>query len=210
MAEAIRDRIARGKINLIWVGLGLGVSYWIFESVRESLVFPRSNILEGAFAPGATAFWMRLLVVCILILFGVIAQALRTRVEKRKKLRHSLAGMSGIVLSGLGFAALYWILESLRGLFHYEKQSASEWFLSPGPNGLLMRILAMAILILFSLYAQSLANKRRKAEVALKKSNDAFERQVTQRTVELSERSTELTKSNELLRNETQEGQHEL
>jgi hypothetical protein len=62
----------------------------------------------------------------------------------------------------------------------------------PDPRGFWMRLLVVLILLLFSIYAQSPVNDRRRAEEILKKTRDGLERQVRERTLELS-------KSNETL-----------
>ena len=68
---------------------------------------PAQTVSDVRFAPGSFGFWMRILVVCILVLFGVQAQSIRERFMKRKITAGSYLE---ILVRGLSFGALYWIL----------------------------------------------------------------------------------------------------
>lgn len=56
------------------VGVGLGIFYWFLESVLDTFLFNNGNIVEQIFAPDPNEFWMRLLVICLFIIFGLYAQ----------------------------------------------------------------------------------------------------------------------------------------
>ena len=72
---------------------------------------------------------------------------------------------------GIAFGVLYWLLESFRDSFIFQKGTFFSQVLSPDPMSVWARILAIGIIILFSLYVQNLINERKKAEKNLLKSN---------------------------------------
>jgi signal transduction histidine kinase len=181
------------SVNFIVVGLLFGVFYWILESVRDVIVYNKGNIFERIFTPDPAGFWMRLLVVLLLLLFGAYVQSLKDKVYVQKVKKRVSTGMTGIIWAGLGFAGLYWVLESFRDVFLFDKGSFLECIISPDYLGFWMRILAVCILILYSLYAQSLIEKRKNAEDELKKTHAILENLINERTKELS-------KSNQLLK----------
>src|SRR3712207_3173480 len=72
-----------------------------------------------------------------------------------------------LISVGIGLAILYWITESYLDLFDAEHEGATyiERLLSSGDtNELRMRIITIGLLIGFSVYAQTLMNRHRKAE----------------------------------------------
>ena len=193
MSETKKGNAFRDRMNLLWFGILFALFYWILEAVRDVLVFEKGNIVERIFFPDMMSFWMRLLVVCILLLFGVYAHSLKQKIESRHIEMHPLFGMVGIVKAGFMIGVLYWILESVRDVFIFGKGNLFERILIPDPMSLWMRLLAVLIIILFAIYAQSLINERKKAEEALRKEQEKLERMVVERTAELTE-------SNRLLR----------
>jgi len=192
---------AKTPFNLILVGVGFGAFYWVMESVRDVIVFERGDILEQLFSPDSMTFWMRFLAVLILVGFGARAEVLRIKAQKQPKEQLRRFNFGSIASAGLVFGALYWILESFRDSFVFGKGNFIERLVNPDPIGFWMRLLAIFILILFSLYAQAYINERRRIEKDLQKKHDAMEKLVRERTVELS-------KSNELLQKEVVERTH--
>jgi signal transduction histidine kinase/CheY-like chemotaxis protein len=188
------------SLNLIWLSVFFSLFYWIMESVRDVIVFNRGSLLERLFAPDAMSLWMRLLIVMILILFGVYAQSLLQRMEKTTGEGPKPARRMGMLYSGAAFGALYWILESFRDVFVFGKGNLIQRLVHPDPLSIWMRLLAVCVMLLFSVYAQRLFEEREKAQLALKKAHDELEDLVLQRTAELS-------KSNELLKKEIGERQ---
>ena len=74
--------------NFIWVGVAIAIFYWFLESFIHVLFFGGSRFTEELITPDAHEIWKRLLVVCLLILFGVFAQQyflLRQRSERELK-----------------------------------------------------------------------------------------------------------------------------
>ncbi|MEK7841211.1 MAG: PAS domain-containing protein, partial [Deltaproteobacteria bacterium] len=65
---------------LQWLAIGLSVFYWFFESALDSFLFHQGSLAERIFSPDPNEFWMRLLVVSLLIILGFYSQLL---IEKR-------------------------------------------------------------------------------------------------------------------------------
>lgn len=68
------------KSRLQWIGIGIGIVYWLFESLLDTFVFHQGSLTERIFTPDLNETWMRLLVISLLIIFGFYAQSL---IEKR-------------------------------------------------------------------------------------------------------------------------------
>jgi len=80
--------VRMGKI--IWIGIGLGALYWILESAIRVVVFHEGDFVGQILTPGAHEVWMRLLAVCILIVFGAYVQfAIAGRKRAEEGLRES-------------------------------------------------------------------------------------------------------------------------
>ena len=181
------------SMNLIGLSVFFSLFYWIMESVRDVLVFNRGRFLERVFAPDLMSLWMRLLIVLILILFGVYAQSLKGKVESADLKKTRSVRRLGMIYRGLGFGMLYWALEALRDAFVFNKGTLLERLMRPDSISVWMRLLAICIMLLFSIYAQNLLEERERAKQALQNAHDELENLVRQRTAELS-RSYELQK----------------
>jgi len=175
------------EINFLWFGLGFSVFYWLLESVRDVFVFSRGSVIERIFYPDVMSFWMRFLVVCIIVLFSARAQVLRKKMQDQAGKKLKSGNMIRIVRVGLMFSILYWILESLRDAFVFGKGPFLERILSPEPMGIWIRLLAIFVLMLFSAYAQSIINTQRKIEAALREKHEKLEKEVENRTVALDQ-----------------------
>ncbi|HHS13603.1 MAG TPA: PAS domain S-box protein, partial [bacterium] len=189
-----------GSHTLILIGIGFSLVYWVLESVRDTFVFHRGTLVQRIFLPDSMGFYMRLLVVCIIILFSVQAQSARNRTESKQDEKPSSWKMYSIILSGFAFGAFYWLLEAFRDAFIFNRGGLWERIVSPDPIFIWMRLLAVCIIVLFSIYAQSLVNARKMAEWALQKKTGDLEKSVRERTADL-------TRSNLLLRQEIMERQ---
>jgi signal transduction histidine kinase/ActR/RegA family two-component response regulator len=185
------------SLNLIWLSVFFSMFYWMMESVRDVLVFNRGRLLERLFTPDLMSLWMRLLIVMILILFGVYAQSLKNKLEDAELKRTRTVRRMGMIYRGLGFGLLYWVLEALRDVFIFNKGSLLERLTHPDPISVWMRLLAICIMLLFSIYAQNLFEEREKAKQALQNAHDELEDLVRQRTAELSRSYEMLKKENE-------------
>ncbi len=189
---------SKSLINMIWVGIGFGVIYWILESVRDVIAFEKGTLIERIFLPDAMSFWMRVLVVCIIVLFSIRIQTLREKIRKHGAEYYGSFSRIGIIKVGILFAAFYWILESFRDTFVFEKGNLIQRLFLPDSMSLWMRLLAIFILMLFSIYVQSLINERRRIEEALREEQKELER-------ELERRSAELVETNKVLKQEVDE-----
>ena len=178
--------------KIFWLNFIFCILYWVLESVRDVFVFQKGNLLERIFSPDAMSFWMRMLVVFLFVLFGVYSNTLRKRIEGQDVQTSAGRYSYGILWLGVGFAVLYWALESFRDVFVFNRGDFLHRLVTPDSTGFWMRIPVVLILMLFSLYAQSLVNDRRRAEEIMKKNRDELEQQIHERTIELS-------KSNERL-----------
>ena len=86
-----------------WFGLLFGILYWLIESIRDVFVFNQGTVVERIFFPDVMAFWMRMMVVFIIILFSVRAQ---TVMRKMMDLKDDSAGWkmsTSMIRAGLGF-----------------------------------------------------------------------------------------------------------
>lgn len=88
MAEMRSKSKYRSMVNFIWIGLGLGASYWLLETIRNAAVGSRSAIFRQVFTSDPKTFLVRLLFVCLLLLlYSVYAQVL---INKRKRAEQAL------------------------------------------------------------------------------------------------------------------------
>jgi PAS domain S-box-containing protein len=60
--------------SFIWIGIGIGLLYWLLESLMHITVFGEGPFLEHLFAPDIHEIWKRLSVFVLIILFSVYAQ----------------------------------------------------------------------------------------------------------------------------------------
>jgi len=179
--------VPKRSVHMIRFGIIFALFYWVLEAVRDVLVFEKGHIIERIFFPDMMSFWMRFLVVCIIILFSAYAHSLKEKIEKDKEGKYRSYNMMGIMKAGLIISMLYWILESFRDVFIFHKGNLIERVFMPDPMSLWMRMLAVFIILLFTIYAQALINERRKAEEELRKQQEKLEKMVQDRTAELTE-----------------------
>jgi PAS domain S-box-containing protein len=92
MKQAITNFIALVYDRFILIGIGMGVIFWIIESVMHVYVFHRFDFLHSVLSPGLHEGWMRLIIVGMFISFGCYAQWLmnaRRRAETAVRLAHA-------------------------------------------------------------------------------------------------------------------------
>jgi len=178
------------RINLIWVGVAFGAIYWVLESVRDVLAFHKGTLAERLFFPDLPSIWTRLVIIAMIVFYGLYAQSLRSGAKSGG------SRQSGrIILSGFVFALAYWILESARDAFMFKQGRLLDQLVRPDIPDVSVRLLAVCMLVLFSVYVQNLINERRVAEESMRRSREELEKLVTERT-------TELAASNDKLRQE--------
>ncbi|RPJ59366.1 MAG: PAS domain-containing protein [Acidobacteria bacterium] len=183
----------KDRINLIWVGVGFGAFYWVLESVRDVLAFGKGTLPERLFFPDLTSVWMRLLIIGMIILYGCYAQSVRVSIQEKGRGRRIFG--SPVIVSGFIFALAYWVLEAARDVFIFKRGNLLTQLVYPDIPDLSVRLLAVCVLVLFSLYVQNLINERRALEESMRQRHEELEKLVEERT-------TELRKANELLREE--------
>lgn len=155
--------------NFIWTGVIFSVFYWILESVRDVIAFERGTILERLFMPDTLSLWLRLLVVFIILLFSTYTQSMRKKAEsENRSISDIFSQKNRVIWIGIIFGVVYWILEALRDVVVFEKGSFIKQVFTPDPFGFWMRILAIAILILLSIYFKQLIDERRQLESEFK------------------------------------------
>jgi hypothetical protein len=159
-----------GVPNFLLYGILFSLFYWLLEALRDSFVFHRGSIISRFFSPDPMSFWMRILVIFFIILFSIRAQSILQKMleennEKLKK-RYNLFRV------GLTLGIIYWVLESFRDAFIFDKGSFIERILMPDHLGLWMRLLAIFVLLLFGLFSQSIVDTHRKIELVLRKKQE--------------------------------------
>lgn len=80
-----------------------------------------------------------------------------------------------MILIGIAFGALFWILESGIDVLIFHKGNLIEEIFTLDSHKIWMRSLALCILIMFSIYAQRIIAERRRAEQMLKKAKEEAE-----------------------------------
>ena len=61
--------------NIILVGLCFAAIFWVFEAIVDVVLFDRGTLFSQLFTPDLYQIWMRVLVICTLIMFGVYTRA---------------------------------------------------------------------------------------------------------------------------------------
>ncbi len=184
-------------INFIWIGVFFSGLYWVLESIRDMMIFGEGSVFKWIFIPSAMSLWMRVLVICIIMLFSAYTQSVRQKAETKKK-GFEIFGKMNIVWIGLVFGLFYWILEAFRDVFVFQKGNFLKQVFLPDPMGFWMRLLAVCILILFSLYLKTLVNERKAIEAKLREIQG-------QKSEETNARLSEMEKSNEVLKKKIQD-----
>ena len=81
--------ISLNRYNLLLIGVGLSVLFWILESTVHIVVFRDTSLVKQLYSPEPHEVWMRLIVVSMFISFGIYSQwivAARRRAEDAAKL----------------------------------------------------------------------------------------------------------------------------
>ena len=60
--------------SFIWIGIGIGLLYWLLESLMHITIFGKGPFLEHVFTPDIHEIWKRLSVFVLIILFSIYAQ----------------------------------------------------------------------------------------------------------------------------------------
>ncbi len=107
-SNSLREKIEVKKVKvsrsveaygIIWTGVAFAVVYWFLEAFRDVFVFEKGNLFERLILPDAMGFWMRILVVFILILFSVYIQNL---INQRRRIEDGLRNEQEILEKLMG------------------------------------------------------------------------------------------------------------
>lgn len=174
MGNARKNSSFSIKLNFIWLGILFSFFYWTLESVRDVIAFQKGTFLERFFVPDTITIWMRLLIVFIILLFSAYVQSLKYKARQQKSnLDDVLTSIKHIWIS-VGFGALYWVLESIREAEVLNLKNILSQIFLPGAQEFFIRILAVCILVLFSIYIKTLIDARKKAEKQLQDLKDKY------------------------------------
>jgi PAS domain S-box-containing protein len=160
------------SINLIVAAIGFGIIYWVFESVRDIVLFQKGNLIERLFYPDWMSFWMRILVFFLLVLFGSCVQKMSNETASCRRNETKFLNDYRILLIGILFVGGYWLLESVRDTIVFGKGPLVRQLIHPYALDFWRRFLPVCMLILFSAYIQNLFDKRKHIERQLIKSRD--------------------------------------
>jgi signal transduction histidine kinase len=187
------------KNRWIFVSIFFAAAYWMLESIRDVVSFDKGSLIERIFNPDTNTFWLRLLVVFIILLYGSISQLIQNRqAAKPDKITQYNRRKTQIILAGMIVALSYWALESIRDSMVYNKGDFFDQFVSPDLQTTWLRILAVLMIALFSIYAQQQIDEQRKTEHKLMETQMLLSKEVDRKTLELQ-------KSNTALRHEIEE-----
>ena len=80
----------------IWSGIGLGVSYWVFEAIIHTAIFKIGTFWGELFTDNPMEIWMRSTVTIILFGFGLFAQFAYNKLLKASNEIKTLRGLLNI------------------------------------------------------------------------------------------------------------------
>ena len=88
----IRKHIDLKRSGLVFIGIMLGVIFWILESAIHVLVFQQVDFMQQLYGPEPHEVWMRLTIVGMFIAFGIYSQMIvnsRREAEEAAKLANT-------------------------------------------------------------------------------------------------------------------------
>ncbi len=167
MKAISESNVLKSPLRWILAGLGFGLFYWFLESARDALVFNNKSMAAHFFSPAPVTFWTRVLVICVIVLFGIYVQYIRKQLKNKAVDTAAEKTKSGLFKAAILFSLAYWILESLRdGMLSHRNVTFLD-FLFPGTMELWMRLLAILVLFLFTLYIYALFKDHESMERSL-------------------------------------------
>jgi PAS domain S-box-containing protein len=76
-----------------------------------------------------------------------------------------------LVLIGIGFGALFWIIESVMHVYVFDRLNLAQQLFSPGLHETWMRLIIVGMFVFFGLYAQRMISARKRAQKAVCRAN---------------------------------------
>jgi hypothetical protein len=126
------------------------------ESVRDAYIFHRGDVFQQIFLPEPLQFWIRIMVVLIIMLFSLRTDSMLKKLKQSdKSIRISRVAL---IRDGFAFGVMYWIIEAIRDVFIFGKGTLISRIVTPEPMDIWIRLLAIFVLLLFSAHAQSIIN----------------------------------------------------
>jgi len=111
--------------KLIVAGLVFAAVFWIFQSIVDVVVFHEGSLVEQILTPGLRDVWLRTLVICTLIMFGVYARSIVTEYKKaEEKIRSQTEKIRASSLNSI--TSLVYALEAKDGYTSGHSQRVTE------------------------------------------------------------------------------------
>ena len=88
----VKKHIDLKRSGLVLIGIGLGVIFWILESIIHVLVFKQVDFMQQLYGPEPHEVWMRLAIVGMFVTFGIYSQMIvnsRRQAEEEAKLANT-------------------------------------------------------------------------------------------------------------------------
>ena len=120
--------------NLTVIGVLLALSFWIVEALIHVFLFREGTLFQNLLPTEPNELWMRTVVCSFLVVFGIYAQSVMTKLKLSQEERSRLQGNVSLTLSipqrqrlaapmiflGVVAALTFWVLESLihSSIFH--------------------------------------------------------------------------------------------
>jgi hypothetical protein len=80
--------------TMVLTGIGLGIAYWIIDTIYDVLTLDGVGFLDGLFGGGLSGIGTRIIVICLFIVFGAHAQY---NMNKRRQVESKLAKLKSKV-----------------------------------------------------------------------------------------------------------------
>jgi len=181
----VRQHRRSYQLQLLLAVTGFGLLYWVMASVRDVLISGNENLFEKIFMPSPFVFWMRLLVVCVIALFSVLAY----HIKKKNYVTDALGKLKNlnarVVKAGLGTVLFYWAVEAFRDYFVFSKGSFISQLVTPSPMDFWMRLLVISILALFAVYVYLLLQTEKESIEDMQQENSQMMQLVEEKTASL-------------------------
>ncbi len=83
-------KMTKGNKKIIFIALAIGLGFWFFETVLHEYLFDKKSFSEMLLPENIHEIWMRLLVTCTIIGFGVYVQLIISKLSESRQRYQSL------------------------------------------------------------------------------------------------------------------------